>query len=232
MLYSYVLVESSCLSQYGRVPSPAPPRPAPARTVLALRRNQTASRTAYFPQPHAALTHTHHSSGRAHTAPDPPCAHIPPTTNRTHRRPAASHPCFNAQARCKASPPVPSHPPLNTGPSRSAERPKSGAHPAGRRLLHRGQPRGEVRPGPAQRAHRAGPPELGPCRVQTRPLPAVVGLGVRTRVEVRVIGHEQGFGDEARSAYLPTHYLPADRGRTGACAAARAASASRLAVNS
>ena len=46
------------------------------------------------------------------------------------------------------------------------------------------------------------------------------------------MGHEQGFGDEAHSAYLPTHYLPADRGRTGACAAARAASASRLAVNS
>ena len=46
------------------------------------------------------------------------------------------------------------------------------------------------------------------------------------------MGHEQGFGDEAHSAYLPTHYLPADRGRTCACAAARAASASRLAVNS
>ena len=58
------------------------------------------------------------------------------------------------------------------------------------------------------------------------------GLWVRTQVEVSVIGHEQGFGDEAHSASLPTHYLPADRGRTGACAAARAASVSRLAVNS
>eukprot|EP00964_Phaeocystis_antarctica_P072103 scaffold44058_cov72-Phaeocystis_antarctica.AAC.1 len=83
-------------------------------------------------------------------------------------------------------------------------------------MLRGGQPRGEW-PGPAQRTHRAGPPEVGPRRVQPRPLPAVVGVGMRIRVE-------------GNSTYLLTS-LPADRGRTSASAAARAGSASRLALN-
>ena len=102
----------------------------------------------------------------------------PPTQRSRPRLPPLPH------APCQASPPAPPHSPFPTRPSRSAECPEGGAPPVGRRMLPGGQPRGE-RPGPAKRTHRAGPPELGPCRVQPRPLPAVVGVGLRIRVELR-----------------------------------------------